>query len=171
MGQKFNLPSIELQTAVIKAAHKHGLLTAAHALTLEDTLAILGAGVDGLAHTFFDAPPTPELIQAYKVNNAFCIPTLSVHGSVTGEGAPIAASFANDPRAQGKIDDAGIATMCACIHIGAQAGKVENAYESVRQLKAAGIDILLYVTLFVPSFLPYHSPPPPLQNTNNPSTS
>lgn len=172
MGQNFNLPSIELQTAVIEAAHNHGLITAAHALTLEDTLAILGAGVDGLAHTFVDTPPTPELIQAYKANNSFCIPTLSVHGSLTGEGAPIAASFANDPRAQGKIDDAGIATMCACIHVGAQTCRVENAYESVRQLKAAGIDILLYVTLFLPSFLPSFHPssattplsPPPNQN-------
>ncbi len=138
------MPSIELQTAVIKAAHGHGLMTAAHATTLEDTLAILKAGVDGLAHTFSDTYPTPELIEAYKANNSFLIPTLLVHGSLSGEGAPIAASFANDPRAQGKIADAEKANMCACMHIGAGRCKVENAYESVRQLKAAGIDILWY---------------------------
>lgn len=142
MGQKFNLPSIELQTALVKAAHGHGLITAAHAVTLQDTLAILEAGVDGLAHTFSDVPPTPELIGAYKANNTFCIPTLIVHGSITGEGGPIAASFANDPRAVGKIADTEKANMCACLHFGAQTCKVENAYESVRQLKAAGIDIL-----------------------------
>lgn len=142
MGQRFNLPSIELQTAVVKAAHGHGLITAAHALTLGDTLAILGAGVDGLAHTFSDMPPTRELVEAYKAQNAFCIPTLLVHGSLTGEGASIAASFANDHRAAGKIADPEKASMCDCMHIGAQTCKVENAYESVRQLKAAGIDIL-----------------------------
>ena len=142
LGQKFNLPSIELQTAVVKAAHGHGLITAAHALTLEDTLAILEAGVDGLAHTFSDVPPTRELTAAYKVNNSFLIPTLSVHGSLTGEGAPVAASFANDPRAAGKIAEAEKATLCNCMHFGAHNCKAENAYESVRQLKAAGIDIL-----------------------------
>ena len=142
LGQKFNLPSIELQTAVVKAAHDHGLITAAHALTLQDTLAVLEAGVDGLAHTFSDVPPTRELIEAYKANNTFCIPTLAVHGSITGEGGPIAASFANDPRAVGKIADTEKANMCACLHFAAQTCKVENAYESVRQLKAAGIDIL-----------------------------
>ena len=142
MGQKFNIPSIEHQTAVVKSAHSHGLIAVAHALTLGDTLAILAAGVDGLTHTFSDTPPTPELIQAYKANNTFCIPTLLVHGSVTGEGAPIAASFANDQRAVGKIADAEKATMCECMHFGAQTCKVENAYESVRQLKAAGIDVL-----------------------------
>lgn len=142
LGLKFNLPSIELQTAVVKAAHSHGLVTAAHAMSLDDTLAILKVGVDGLTHTFSDEPPTRELIEAYKANNAFCIPTLLVHGSVTGEGAPIAASFAHDPRAIGKIADAEKASMCECMHFGAETCKVENAYESVRQLKAAGIDIL-----------------------------
>ena len=142
LGQEFNLPSIELQTAVVKAAHSHGLIVAAHALSLGDTLAILGAGIDGLTHTFSDVPPTRELIEAYKTNNAFCIPTLGVHGSITGEGGPIAASFAHDPRAVGKIAKAEKTTMCECMHFGAQTCKAENAYESVRQLKAAGIDIL-----------------------------
>lgn len=142
LGQNYNLPSIELQTAVVKTAHSHGSLTAAHAMRLEDTLAILKAGVDGLAHRILDKLPTPEFIEAYKANNTFCIPTLLVHGSMTGEGAPIAASFVNDPRAVGKIADNEKASMCECMHFGAQTCKVENTYESVRQLKAAGIDIL-----------------------------
>ena len=143
LGQNLNCPSSELEKAIVKAAHSHGLITVAHALTLEDTLAVLEAGVDGLSHTFSDQPPTRELIEAYKARNVFCIPTLLVHGSLTGEGAPIAASFANDPRAVGKIADAEKANMCNCIGFGAHKCKVENAYESVRQLKAAGIDILL----------------------------
>ena len=138
------MPSIELQTAIIKAAHSHGLITAAHSLVLDDTIAILGAGVDGLAHTFSDKPPTEELIEAYKANNSFLIPTLIVHGSITGDGAPVAASFANDPRAQGKIADAEKTTMCRCLEFAKETSKVEYAYEGVRQLKAAGIDILWY---------------------------
>ena len=145
LGQKFNLPTVELQTALVTAAHGHGLLAVAHALILEDTLAVLEAGVDGLTHTFSDQPPTRELIEAYQANNTFLIPTLLVHGSVTGEGAAVAASFANDPRAAGKIAEAEKASMCQCMHFGAGRCKVENAYESVRQLKAAGIDILWQV--------------------------
>ena len=145
MGLNFAMPSIELQTAVIKAAHSHGLITAAHSLVLDDTIAILGAGVDGMAHTFCDEPPTQELIEAYKANNSFLIPTLIIHGSLTGDGASIAASFASDPRAQSKIADAEKTIMCKCLEIAKQTGKVEYAYESVRQLKAAGIDILWYI--------------------------
>ena len=143
MGLKFNLPSIELQSAVIKAAHSHGLITLAHSLTLDDTLAIPSAGVDAMAHTFSDMPPTRELIEAYKARDKFCIPTLLLHGSLSGEGAPIAASFANDPRAVGKIADPEKANLCERILVGAQTLKVENAYESVRRLKAAGVDILV----------------------------
>lgn len=142
LGQNFNLLSTELQIVVVKATHGHGLIAVAHALTLEDTPTILESGLDGLTHTFSDTPPTRELIDAYKAQNTFCIPTLLVHGSVTGEGAPITASFANDPRAVGKIADAEKASMCECMHFGAQTCKVENAYESVRRLKAAGIDNL-----------------------------
>ena len=145
MGQNFAMPSIELQTAVVKAAHSHGLITAAHSLVLEDSIAILGAGVDGLTHTFSDKPPNEELIEAYKANNSFLIPTLTIHGSMTGDGAPIATSFASDPRAQGKIADAEKTSMCKCLEFAKQTSKVENAYESVRQLKAAGIDILWYI--------------------------
>lgn len=75
LGQKFNLPSIKLQTAVVKATHNHGLVTAAHAMSLEDTLDILQAGVDGLAYTFSVEPPTRELIEAHEANNTFCIPS------------------------------------------------------------------------------------------------
>lgn len=64
------LPDIKLQEAVIKAAHAHDLLVVAHALAHDDTVAILKAGADGMTHTFCDKPPTKELIEAYKLNNA-----------------------------------------------------------------------------------------------------
>ena len=69
-GFPIKKPSVKLQSAVIDAAHKKGLKTVAHAIAYEDTLEILSAGVDGLTHTFVDHPPTKELIEAYKKNNA-----------------------------------------------------------------------------------------------------
>lgn len=65
-----------------------------------------------------------------------------MHSPVIGEGRPVAASFANDLRAIKKIADAEKVSMCEFMHIGAGTCKLENAYESVRQLRAAGIDIL-----------------------------
>ena len=145
LGQSYNLPSVSLQTAVVKTAHKHGLLAVAHALSLHDTLEALEAGVDGLTHTFMDHPPTPELLKAYKMNQAFCIPTLSTLGSATTEGEALQHAFAHDPRVENLIGEEARGNMCRCMAFAAKTSKIENAYESVRQLKAAGIDILWYV--------------------------
>ncbi|KAL2036724.1 hypothetical protein N7G274_010519 [Stereocaulon virgatum] len=142
LGQSFNLPSVSLQTAVVKTAHENGLLAVAHALSLHDTLEALEAGVDGLTHTFMDHPPTPELLKAYKRNQAFCIPTLSTLGSATMEGEALQHAFAHDPRVESLIGEKARANMCRCTAFAVKTSKIENAYESVRQLKAAGIDIL-----------------------------
>ena len=145
MGQAFNLPSLSLQSAVVKGAHEHSLLAVAHSLCLEDTLAILKTGVDGMAHTFADKPPTEELLEAYKKNGAFCVPTLGALASTTTEGKTIQHLFAHDPRVGGMIEETQRENMCRCMEFAAKTSKIENAYESVRQLRAAGIDILWYV--------------------------
>ena len=142
MGQSFNLPSLALQSAVVKAAHEHGILAVAHALCLEDTLAILKTGVDGMTHTFADQPPNEELLQAYKKHGAFCVPTFGALASATTEGKALQQSFAHDPRVAGLIAEPQRENMCRCMEFAAKTSKMENAYESVRQLKAAGIDIL-----------------------------
>ena len=78
-------PSIALQASVIASAHAHGKITLAHALSMKDTLAVLEAGTDGLAHCFCDEMPTRELVEAYKKHNSFLIPTLIVVATLTGE--------------------------------------------------------------------------------------
>lgn len=65
------LPPLELQKDVIQLAHQHGFLVVAHALSLQRTIDMLNAGVDGMTHTFCDNPPTKELIDAYLANNAY----------------------------------------------------------------------------------------------------
>lgn len=142
MGQSFNVPSLSLQSAVVKAAHEHGLLAVAHSLCLEDTLAILKTGVDGMTHTFADQPPTEELVEAYKMNGAFCVPTLGALASATTEGKTLQRLFADDPRVADLIDETQKENMCRCMEFAVKTSKMENAYESVRQLKAAGIDVL-----------------------------
>ncbi|KAL1297012.1 hypothetical protein AAFC00_004606 [Neodothiora populina] len=139
---KPNLPDIKLQKAVIKAAHANDLVVVAHCLAHDDTVAILHAGVDGLTHTFLDKPPSKQLVDAYKLNNAHCNPTLAAIGSLTQEGRALQEQYAHDPRVQSLLGESEKARLCQCMSMAAEGCTVENAYESVRQLKAAGVDIV-----------------------------
>lgn len=145
MGHSFTTPSMELQKAVVQAAHDAGKVAVAHALALRDTLLVLEAGVDGLTHTFCDLAPTEEVIEAYKRQGAWCNPTLVTIGSLTGEGAQLSDDFASDPRVQGLMGDRERAAMRKCMCMAAESSKLEYAYESVRRLKNAGVDIVWYV--------------------------
>ncbi|KAH6621935.1 hypothetical protein C7974DRAFT_314513 [Boeremia exigua] len=142
MGQQFSQPTPELQRIIVEESQKRNYLTVAHALSLQDTLDVLHAGVNGLTHTFCDQPPTPELIAAYKKNNAWCNPTLAAIASLTTEGAALQHKFAHDPRVQHLFSEDKRSNMCACMAFAAQHGKIAHAYASVRALRDAGVDIL-----------------------------
>jgi hypothetical protein len=142
MGASFTKPTPELQKIIIREAHAKGKVTIAHALAMDDHIEILHCGIDGLAHTFYDQAPTKELIEAYQLNNAFLNPTLAAIGSLTTEGKELAEKYAHDPRAEGKLGEAERKRMCMCMDFKKEGSKVEYAYESVRQLKKAGIDII-----------------------------
>lgn len=133
--------TLELQTALTKAAHDHGLMALAHATSLEDTLLVLQAGVDALTHAFTDSPPTDELIEAYKKNNAFLIPTLVVDASLTGEEQELRDRFAAKATAQ-QLTPHVKENMCRCLGLVVPGAAVKNAYETVKKLRAAGIDIV-----------------------------
>ncbi|KAK7183936.1 hypothetical protein DPSP01_011740 [Paraphaeosphaeria sporulosa] len=142
MGWPLAKPSVGLQRIIVDEASKRGHLTVAHATSLQDTLEVLEAGVHGLTHTICDQPPTQELVDAYKRRNAWVNPTLATMGSLTGEGRELQDRFAHDPRVKGLIDESAVHNLCNCMGFAAQHGKVEYAYESVRMLKEAGVDIL-----------------------------
>jgi hypothetical protein len=71
VGLDLSFRPLTVQTAVFDAAHAHGLVAVAHALTRNDTLAVLHAGVD--AHCFFNKPMNELVLAAYKRNNACVI--------------------------------------------------------------------------------------------------
>ena len=60
------LPMLDQATlnAGVAEAHRLGMLTVAHALTIDATQMSIDAGIDGLAHLFMDRPHTPEIIEA-----------------------------------------------------------------------------------------------------------
>lgn len=142
MGRKLEQPSVELQRIVVEESRAHGYLTVAHALSLQDTLDVLEAGIDGLTHTICDQPPAQDLVDAYKKNNAWLNPTLAAVGSLTTEGKDLQHQYAHDPRVAGLIDEAKIGNLCACMAFAAEHGKVDYASESVKALRKAGIKIL-----------------------------
>lgn len=73
VGLDLSFPPLTVQTAVFDAAHAHGLVAVADALTRNDTLAVLHAGVDGLTHCFLNKPMNELVLAAYKRNNACVI--------------------------------------------------------------------------------------------------
>lgn len=62
-------------------------------------------------------------------------------GSLTAEGVDLQHRFAHDLRVKGLIGEDRVGNMCRCMGF-ADKGKVEFAYQGVRALKDAGIDIL-----------------------------
>jgi imidazolonepropionase-like amidohydrolase len=143
MGASFPKPSVELQRAIITAAHAAGLVAVAHALALTDTLEILSAGIDGLTHTFYDAPHTPELLAAYAASGAWVNPTLAAVGSLTTEGKAYAERFAHDERVQTLIGKAERERLCMCMDFRTAESKVQYAYDTVKALKAAGVPVIV----------------------------
>lgn len=142
MGWALTKPSVDLQRIIVEEANKRGYLTVAHATSLSDSLEVLEAGVNGLTHTICDQAPNQELVDAYKKNNAWLNPTLATMGSLTGEGRELQDRFAHDPRVKGLIGEREVTNLCNCMGFANQLGRIEYAYESVRKLKEAGIDIL-----------------------------
>jgi hypothetical protein len=142
LGGEYIKPSVALQKSVVDETHKYGKIAVAHALSLDDHIEVLSAGVDGLMHTFLDQPPTKELIDAYKKANAFLNPTLVAIGSLTEEGKPIAEKYAHDSRVKGMLDEAGQQKLCQCMSVHAKGSTWEYAIQSIAELKKAGIDIV-----------------------------
>jgi imidazolonepropionase-like amidohydrolase len=57
---------IEISTAIIQAAHRHGLKVVAHIFYLQDAKQLAAAGIDGFAHSVRDQPVDEELIRLMK---------------------------------------------------------------------------------------------------------
>jgi imidazolonepropionase-like amidohydrolase len=136
--------TLELQTAVVRAAHAHDMICVGHATAVENTEILLRAGIDGLAHTFIDQPPTPSIIDLYKSTNAFVIPTLTVLAALTGELAPYRARFASlaTSPAHNLLTDNQRDNLLATLNAGAPDATVDNAFASVRALQEAKIDVV-----------------------------
>lgn len=85
----------DLVAALVEAGHAAGLMAIAHAVTTEDAVVALDAGVDGLAHLVTD--PLPEEVAArIAAQDVFVVSTLTYFEAVTGD--PSGAELVRDER-------------------------------------------------------------------------
>ena len=81
-----NRPTLDKATlsAVIHAAHQKKKLTIIHAATLKNCMEAMEAGVDGLAHLYFNNANDPDFGSLAARKKVFVIPTLTVLESMQG---------------------------------------------------------------------------------------
>ena len=135
------LPMLDQTTlnAGVAAAHEHGMLTVAHALTLDATRMCLDAGIDGLAHLFMDAPHTPDIIEQFRASGAFVVACIVLDASMMGI---TGAELADDPRVGDRLDERWTAVLRSSFHHFPQ-GNLQHVLDSVKALHDAGVDILV----------------------------
>lgn len=125
--------------AGVREAHRLGLLTVAHTLTVDATASAVAAGIDGLAHLFMDRPHTAEIVDAVARSGAFVVPCVVLNASMMGIPAT---EFASDPRVRARLDDAWLQTLASSYDRYPQ-GSLDDVLASVAALHAAGVDILV----------------------------
>lgn len=84
---------------------------------------------------------SPQMVTDY-ISNRYCNPTLAAIGSLTEEGMEMQQRYASDPRVKPLLDTSQVENLQRCLCMAKDKGQAEFAYESVRQLKKAGIDIV-----------------------------
>ena len=127
-------------------ARRLGMLTVAHALTIDATRMAMAAGIDGLVHLFMDQPHNAETVNAIATADAFVIPCITLNASMMGI---TGAAFAEDPRVSSRLSPAWLATLRSSFDRYPQ-GSIEAVFASVAALHEAGVDILVGTDVSVP---------------------
>ena len=135
------LPMLDQATlnAGVAEAHRHGMLTVAHALTIDATQMGIDAGIGGFAHLFMDKPHTEEIVQAVAESGAFVVACVVLNASMMGISG---AAFSEDPRVSSKLSPEWLVTLRSSFNKYPQ-GKLEDVLASVKALHDAGVDILV----------------------------
>ena len=128
----------ETLNAAVKEAHSKGKMTITHVTTAEGGQRAIAAGVDGLAHLFFDSQITPKFVDVIASSGAFVIPTLVTISSAVGNNA---SALAADERVSSKLSQKWLDALSRSMNVYPE-GKLEDAYAGVRALHEAGVDIL-----------------------------
>lgn len=134
------LPMLDQATlnAGVAEAHRHGMLTIAHTLTLDATRMAIEAGIDGLAHLFMDTPHTDEIVDLIAESGVFVVPCVVLDASMMGI---TGTSFGADPRVSSRLDEAWLTTLRSSYDRYPR-GVLGDVLASVKALHDAGTDII-----------------------------
>ncbi|MEA2236838.1 MAG: hypothetical protein QOC81_1562 [Thermoanaerobaculia bacterium] len=128
-------------TVLIAAAHKRGKLAVVHVSTLSGARDSIEAGADALVHIFADKAPDAAFGKLAAAHHVFVVPTLTVNESTTGVGS--GTSLITDKHLGPYLGADEITNLKAAFPSRPGASvNMANAFEAVRQLKAAGVPIL-----------------------------
>jgi imidazolonepropionase-like amidohydrolase len=142
-GENIGYPGLPvLDDATLKAAvdeaHRLGKMAIAHVTTAAEASRVVGAGVDGLGHLFFDSQPSDELVADIAASGVFVVPTLTTLSTAFGNDA---AWLAEDERVSSKLSEEWLESLSSSMNVYPE-GKLEDAYATVMALRNAGVDIL-----------------------------
>jgi len=142
------LPMLDQATlnAGVAEAKRHGMLTVAHALTVQATRMAIEAGIDGLAHLFMDQPHTDQIISVIQGSGVFVVPCVVLNASMMGI---TGSALADDPRVNSRLDEAWRQTLRSSFNHYPQ-GKLADVLASVQALHDAGVDILAGTDVSLP---------------------
>lgn len=141
------LPTMSKATlrAGVSAAHTHGKMAIAHALTYESTMQALNVGVDGLAHLLIDRMIDDEMVAKFKANNVFVTACACLNASSMG----IRCSLVDDERVMSRLPPAWQRTLAGAFNTYTQ-GRFEDVLASIKMLHDAGVDMLVGTDVSVP---------------------
>ncbi|MET7304492.1 amidohydrolase family protein [Embleya sp. NPDC005575] len=141
------LPMLDQATlnAGVAEAKRYGLLTIAHALTIDATRMAMQAGIDGLAHLFVE-PCTEDILAMIKDADAFVVPCAVLNASLMGH---TGGELADDPRVASRLDEGWDKTLRSSFNCYPR-GNIQDVLDSIKALHDAGIDLLAGTDVSVP---------------------
>jgi imidazolonepropionase-like amidohydrolase len=135
-----DLPVVSDETlrAAVNEAHRNTKMAIAHVSTAAGASRAIDAGVDGLAHLFYDCPPPAELVAAIAASGAFVVPNLVTASTAFGN---TAAALAADERVRSRLNEQWLTSLSGSMNTYPE-GSMDDVSASVSALFTAGVDIL-----------------------------
>jgi imidazolonepropionase-like amidohydrolase len=122
--------------ATVAAAQARGKLAIAHVTNQSNARIAIECGVNGLAHTFIDAPADAELVQRAKERRIFVISTITLLAASEAPNDKVPAG--PDTRLLSASQKRSIGGSTPLV----RPGQLELAQETLRRLHAAGVTVL-----------------------------
>jgi imidazolonepropionase-like amidohydrolase len=140
-GIEFQSLTKEDLRSLIAAAHKRGKLAVVHISSLAGARVAIDAGADALVHLFGNVPPDADFGKFMAAHHAFVVPTLTVIESTTG--VPSGAVLVDDARLKPFLSAEEMRQLRTSFPKRAGSTQnIDNAFATVKQLKASGARIL-----------------------------